>query len=88
MYSLDLSSPSKCSVAEGDVFDGKADLKVTCTEEVMGKMIRKEVQPQQGKCKCYMMHGVTIGSYHTSWLFVVQLSYSTMIPTSTFIIHP
>lgn len=49
LYSLDLSSPSSCSVSEGDAFDGKADLKVTCSEEVMGKMIRKEVQPQQGK---------------------------------------
>ena len=45
LYSLDLSSPSSRGVAEGDSFDGKADLKVTCSEEVMGKMIRKEVQP-------------------------------------------
>ena len=47
-YSLNLSSPSNCSVSEGDAFDGKADLVVNCSEEVMGKMIRKEVQPQQG----------------------------------------
>ena len=47
-YSLNLSSPSNCKVSEGDVFDGKADLMVNCSEEVMGKMIRKEVQPQQG----------------------------------------
>ena len=47
-YSLNLSSPTNCSVAEGDAFDGKADLVVNCSEEVMGKMIRKEVQPQQG----------------------------------------
>ena len=32
-------------------FDGKADLKVICSEEVMGKMIRKEVQPQQGNMR-------------------------------------
>jgi len=49
LYSLDLSSPSSCDVSEGDAFDGKADLLLTCTEEVMGKMIRKEVQPQQGE---------------------------------------
>ena len=30
-YSLDLSSPSS-SVSEGDSFDGKADLAVTCSE--------------------------------------------------------
>ena len=48
LYSLDLSSPSNCDVSEGDAFDGKADLQVICSEEVMGKMIRKEVQPQQG----------------------------------------
>ncbi len=49
VFSLNLSSPTSCNVSEGDAFDGKADLKVTCSEEVMGKMIRKEVQPQQGK---------------------------------------
>jgi len=47
-YSLNLKSPSNCNVSKGDVFDGKADLIVSCSEEVMGKMIRKEVQPQQG----------------------------------------
>ena len=47
-YSLNLSSPSNCNVSKGDVFDGKADLVVNCSEEVMSKMIRKEVQPQQG----------------------------------------
>jgi len=47
-YSLNLSSPNDCKVTKGDVFDGKADLTVNCSEEVMGKMIRKEVQPQQG----------------------------------------
>mmetsp|Transcript_33361 Transcript_33361/g.70183 ORF Transcript_33361/g.70183 Transcript_33361/m.70183 type:complete len:121 (-) Transcript_33361:1507-1869(-) len=51
MYSLDLSSPTSCNVSEGDAFDGKADLKIICTEEVMGKMIRKEVQPQQAFMK-------------------------------------
>jgi len=51
LYSLDLSSPSNCSVSEGDAFDGKADLKVICSEDVMGKMIRKEVQPQQAFMK-------------------------------------
>mmetsp|Transcript_45269 Transcript_45269/g.96315 ORF Transcript_45269/g.96315 Transcript_45269/m.96315 type:complete len:121 (-) Transcript_45269:1485-1847(-) len=50
-YSLDLSSPSSCSVSKGDAFDGKADLKVTCSEEVMGKMMSKEVQPQQAFMK-------------------------------------
>ena len=40
IYSLDLSSPTKRDVSEGDVFDGKADLKVTCSEDVMMKMIR------------------------------------------------
>ncbi len=49
LYSLDLSSPSSCDVSEGDAFDGKADLMLTCSEEIMGKMIRKEVQPQQGE---------------------------------------
>ena len=34
-----------------DIFDGKADLQVTCTEEIMGKMVRKEVQPQQAFMK-------------------------------------
>lgn len=51
LYSLDLSSPSNCDVTEGDAFDGKADLQVICSEEVMGKMIRKEVQPQQAFMK-------------------------------------
>ncbi|KAL3787382.1 hypothetical protein ACHAW5_008428 [Stephanodiscus triporus] len=51
LYSLDLSSPSSCDVIEGDAFDGKADLVLTCSEEVMGKMIRKEVQPQQAFMK-------------------------------------
>lgn len=51
VYSLDLSSPTNCKVAEGDVFDGKADLKVICSEEVMGKMINKEIQPQQAFMK-------------------------------------
>lgn len=51
VYSLDLSSPANRNVTEGDAFDGKADLKVICTEEVMGKMIRKEVQPQQAFMK-------------------------------------
>ncbi len=51
VYSLDLSSPTDCKVAEGDIFDGKADLKVTCSEEVMGKMINKEIQPQQAFMK-------------------------------------
>ncbi|KAL7553418.1 hypothetical protein ACHAWF_016700 [Thalassiosira exigua] len=51
VYSLDLSSPSSRNVSAGDAFDGKADLKVTCSEEVMGKMIRKEVQPQQAFMK-------------------------------------
>lgn len=50
-YSLDLSSPTSCNVSNGDTFDGKADLIVTCSEEVMGKMIRKEVQPQQAFMK-------------------------------------
>lgn len=49
LYSLDLSSPSSCDVSDGDAFDGKADLMLTCSEEIMGKMIRKEVQPQQGE---------------------------------------
>ncbi len=49
LYSLDLSSQSSCDVSEGDSFDGKADLMLTCSEEIMGKMIRKEVQPQQGE---------------------------------------
>ena len=47
VYSLDLSSPTS-SVSDGDAFDGKADLSVTCSEDVMKKMIRKEIQPQQG----------------------------------------
>jgi putative sterol carrier protein len=34
-----------------DIFDGKADLQVLCTEEVMGKMINKEIQPQQAFMK-------------------------------------
>eukprot|EP00985_Skeletonema_marinoi_P017882 scaffold9898_cov198-Skeletonema_marinoi.AAC.5 len=51
VYSLDLSSPTDCKVAEGDIFDGKADLQVLCTEEVMGKMINKEIQPQQAFMK-------------------------------------
>jgi putative sterol carrier protein len=51
VYSLDLSSPTNCKVAEGDVFDGKADLKVICSEEIMGKMINKEIQPQQAFMK-------------------------------------
>ncbi|KAL3807685.1 hypothetical protein ACHAXA_007331 [Cyclostephanos tholiformis] len=54
LYSLDLSSPSTCDVTEGDAFDGKADLMLTCSEEIMGKMIRKEVQPQQGKMNLAM----------------------------------
>ena len=49
-YSLDLSSPSS-SVSEGDSFDGKADLAVTCSEEIMMKMIKKEIQPQQAFMK-------------------------------------
>jgi putative sterol carrier protein len=48
-YSLDLSSSDSCSVNEGDTFDGNADLVLTCSEEVMGKMVRKEIQPQQGE---------------------------------------
>lgn len=51
MYSLDLASPTNCKVTEGDVFDGKADLTVTCSEEIMGKMIAKELQPQQAFMK-------------------------------------
>lgn len=77
VYSLDLSSPSNCKVAEGvsthsnfcscscsndviltistlsaqDIFGGKADLQVICSEEVMGKMINKEIQPQQAFMK-------------------------------------
>ena len=51
VYSLDLSSPTNCKVSEGDVFDGKADLKVICSEEIMGKMINKEIQPQQAFMK-------------------------------------
>jgi putative sterol carrier protein len=38
-------------VTEGDAFDDKADLKVKCSEEVMMKMIRKELQPQQAFMK-------------------------------------
>ncbi len=34
-----------------DIFDGKADLQVLCSEEVMGKMINKEIQPQQAFMK-------------------------------------
>ena len=49
-YSLDLSSSDSCSVNEvGDTLDGNADLVLTCSEEVMGKMVRKEIQPQQGE---------------------------------------
>ncbi|KAL7437971.1 hypothetical protein ACHAXH_003293 [Discostella pseudostelligera] len=51
VYSLDLSSPSSRNVSKGDAFDGNADLMVTCSPEVMGKMIRKEVQPQQAFMK-------------------------------------
>ena len=49
VYSLDLSSSSSRNVTKGDIFNGNADLIVTCSPEVMGKMIRKEVQPQQGE---------------------------------------
>ena len=51
VYSLDLSSPSSRNVSKGDSFSGKADLRVTCSPEVMRKMIAKEVQPQQGKIR-------------------------------------
>jgi putative sterol carrier protein len=49
-YSLDLSSPTS-TVSEGDAFDSKADLAVTCSEEIMMKMINKEIQPQQAFMK-------------------------------------
>lgn len=48
-YSLELSSSDSCSVNEGDTFDGNANLVLTCSEEVMGIMVRKEIQPQQGE---------------------------------------
>lgn len=48
VYSLDLSSPTNRNVSKGDVFNGTSDLSVTCSPEVMSKMISKEVQPQQG----------------------------------------
>ncbi len=51
IYSLDLSSPTECTVTEGDAFDGKADLHVSCSEEVMIKMVKKEIQPQQAFMK-------------------------------------
>jgi len=38
-------------VSEGDAFDNKADLQVSCSEEIMMKMIRKEIQPQQAFMK-------------------------------------
>ncbi|KAL7490067.1 hypothetical protein ACHAW6_015790 [Cyclotella cf. meneghiniana] len=50
-YSLDLSSPTSCTVSEGDAFDNNADLQVSCSEEIMMKMIRKEIQPQQAFMK-------------------------------------
>jgi putative sterol carrier protein len=50
-YSLNLSSPTSCSVSEGDAFDNGADLQVECSEEVMMNMIRKEIQPQQAFMK-------------------------------------
>jgi len=49
VYSLDLSSPSSHNVSKGDAFNGNADLHVTCSPEIMKKMIAKEVQPQQGE---------------------------------------
>ena len=49
-YSLDLSSPS-CSVKNGDTFGGKEDLRVSCSEDVMAKMINKTIQPQQAFMK-------------------------------------
>jgi hypothetical protein len=49
VYSLDLSSPSSRNVSKGDAFNGNADLHVTCSPEIMMKMIAKEVQPQQGE---------------------------------------
>ena len=51
VYSLDLSSPTNCKVIEGDAFDGNADLSVSCSEDVMMKMIRNEIQPQQAFMK-------------------------------------
>ena len=48
VYSLDLSSPSSRNVSKGDAFNGNADLHVTCSPEIMKKMIAKELQPQQG----------------------------------------
>jgi putative sterol carrier protein len=49
-YSLDLSSLNS-SVSEGDIFNNNADLAVTCSEDIMIKMINKEVQPQQAFMK-------------------------------------
>merc|ERR1719401_822179 len=51
VYSLDLSSPDKRDVFKNDVFDGKGDLRITCSEEVMMKLVRKELQPQQAFMK-------------------------------------
>ena len=50
-YSLDLSSPTSCGVSEGDTFGGKEDLRVSCSEDVMVKMINKAIQPQQAFMK-------------------------------------
>jgi len=50
-YSLDLSSPTSCGVSEGDVFGGKEDLRVSCSEDVMAKMMKKTIQPQQAFMK-------------------------------------
>lgn len=63
VYSLDLSSPT-CNVSDGDVFNGKADLKVTCSEDVMKKMIRKEIQPQQGNFHTFSHHRSSYILYH------------------------
>ncbi|KAL3779416.1 hypothetical protein HJC23_000518 [Cyclotella cryptica] len=39
------------ALSEGDAFDNKADLQVSCSEEIMMKMVRKEIQPQQAFMK-------------------------------------
>lgn len=48
---LYIASSNPHNLFSSDVFDGKADLQVSCSEEVMGKMINKEIQPQQAFMK-------------------------------------
>ena len=49
VYSLDLSSPSSRNVSKGDAFNGNADLHVTCSPEIMKKMIAK-IKAVLGAC--------------------------------------